>query len=47
VTGTELRGRFVLRACIVNYRSAREDIDRMLAAVRRIGGELLESGIRN
>ena len=46
LTGTELRGRFVLRACIVNYRSTREDIDRMLEAVRRLGRELLEFGIR-
>jgi glutamate/tyrosine decarboxylase-like PLP-dependent enzyme len=35
LTGTELNGRFVLRACIVNFRSSREDLDRMLAAVRR------------
>ena len=41
LTGTELRGRFVLRACIVNYRSRREDIDRMLDAVRAIGRELV------
>jgi len=40
LTGTELRGRFVLRACIVNYRSRREDIDRMLTALRHIGAEL-------
>ena len=40
LTGTELRGRFVLRACIVNYRSRREDVDRMLAAVRACGREL-------
>jgi aromatic-L-amino-acid/L-tryptophan decarboxylase len=40
LTSTELRGRFVLRACIVNYRSTRADIDRMLDAVRRIGTEL-------
>jgi aromatic-L-amino-acid/L-tryptophan decarboxylase len=33
LTSTELRGRFVLRACIVNYRSTREDVDRMLAAL--------------
>jgi aromatic-L-amino-acid decarboxylase len=37
ITSTELRGRFVLRACIVNHRSRREDIDRMLDAVRAIG----------
>jgi glutamate/tyrosine decarboxylase-like PLP-dependent enzyme len=40
LTSTELRGRFVLRACIVNFRSRREDVDRMLAAVRTIGNEL-------
>ena len=28
LSGTELRGRFTLRACIVNYRSTRQDIDR-------------------
>jgi len=31
----------VLRACIVNYRSRRSDIDRMLAAIRAIGRELV------
>ena len=35
LTSTELNGRFVLRACIVNYRSTRDDLDRMLGAVRR------------
>jgi hypothetical protein len=38
ITSTELAGRFVLRACIVNYRSTRADVDRMLAAIRAIGG---------
>jgi len=46
LTSTELRGRFVLRACIVNYKSTREDIDRMLDAVRRIGRELTVRGVR-
>jgi len=41
LTSTELSGRFVLRACIVNYRSTRRDIDRMLAAIRAIGRELV------
>lgn len=41
LTSTELRGRFVLRACIVNHRSRREDVDRMLDAVRAIGRELV------
>jgi len=36
LTSTELGGRFVLRACFVNYRSTREDVDRMLRAVRTI-----------
>lgn len=36
LTSTELDGRFVLRACMVNYRSTRGDVDRMLAAVRTI-----------
>jgi len=40
LTSTELGGRFVLRACIVNHRSTRDDIDRMLEAVRRIGRDL-------
>jgi aromatic-L-amino-acid decarboxylase len=40
LTSTDLRGRYVLRACFVNYRSRREDVDRMLAAVRRIGQNL-------
>ena len=41
LTSTALRGRFTLRACIVNYRSRPEDVDRMLAAVREIGKDLL------
>jgi aromatic-L-amino-acid/L-tryptophan decarboxylase len=40
LTSTELDGRFVLRACIVNDRSTRDDIDRMIATVVRIGAEL-------
>jgi aromatic-L-amino-acid/L-tryptophan decarboxylase len=40
LTSTELGGRFVLRACFVNYRSTREDVDRMLEAVRAIGRDL-------
>ena len=41
LTSTELGGRFVLRACIVNHRSTRDDIDRMLDAVRSIGRDLV------
>jgi len=39
LTSTELDGRFVLRACIVNYRSTRADVDFMLDTVRRLGAE--------
>jgi aromatic-L-amino-acid decarboxylase len=34
---TELRGRYTLRAWIVNHRSTRTDVDRMLEAVRALG----------
>jgi len=44
LSSTELRGRFTLRACIVNYRSTRDDVDRMLGAVRAIGAELQSPG---
>jgi glutamate/tyrosine decarboxylase-like PLP-dependent enzyme len=40
LTSTEIDGRFVLRACIVNYHSTRADIDRMIDAVRQAGVEL-------
>jgi len=47
LTSTELAGRYVLRACIVNHRSTREDIDRMLDAVRTIGREIVTAGVRS
>jgi glutamate/tyrosine decarboxylase-like PLP-dependent enzyme len=37
ITSTELKGRFVLRACIVNYRSTQKDIDRLIDGVLEIG----------
>jgi glutamate/tyrosine decarboxylase-like PLP-dependent enzyme len=40
LSSTELRGRFTLRACIVNYRSTRLDVDRMLEAVRALAAQL-------
>jgi aromatic-L-amino-acid/L-tryptophan decarboxylase len=46
ITSTELRGRFTLRACIVNDRSGRDDVDRMIAAVRRLGREV-DSGLHS
>jgi len=37
LTGTELQGRFVLRACIVNFRTRESDLDALLDAVRSAG----------
>jgi glutamate/tyrosine decarboxylase-like PLP-dependent enzyme len=34
LTGTELDGRFVLRACIVNFRTRESDLDALLDAIR-------------
>jgi glutamate/tyrosine decarboxylase-like PLP-dependent enzyme len=41
LSSTELQGRFTLRACIVNYRSTRRDVDRTLEAVRALAAELV------
>jgi len=43
LTSTEIDGRFVLRACIVNYHSSRDDVERMLRAVRQAGSQLAYS----
>lgn len=37
LTGTDLRGRFVLRACIVNFRTTEDDVNRLVEAIRRAG----------
>lgn len=37
LTGTELAGRFVLRACIVNFRTTEKDLEALIEAVRRAG----------
>jgi hypothetical protein len=29
-------GRFALRACIVNYRTTLQDVEQLLAAIRRV-----------
>jgi glutamate/tyrosine decarboxylase-like PLP-dependent enzyme len=34
LTGTELAGRFALRACIINFRTSEPDLDALLAAIR-------------
>jgi glutamate/tyrosine decarboxylase-like PLP-dependent enzyme len=40
LTSTSLGGRFVLRACVVNYRSSREDIEFLVDLVRSTGERL-------
>ncbi len=42
-SSTLLHGRYALRCAITNHRSRREDFDRLVADVRRIGQELLSS----
>ena len=37
LTGTELAGRFVLRACIVNFRTTEQDLEALIEAVRTAG----------
>jgi glutamate/tyrosine decarboxylase-like PLP-dependent enzyme len=39
LTGTTVRGQFVLRACVVNPRSTEQDVDALVGLVRRLGGE--------
>jgi glutamate/tyrosine decarboxylase-like PLP-dependent enzyme len=40
LTSTVLDGRFTLRACIVNYRSSREDVEYVVELVREAGARL-------
>jgi hypothetical protein len=40
LTGTELDGRFVLRACIVNFRTTEADLDFLLDVVREAGSRV-------
>jgi len=37
LTGTELAGRFVLRACIVNFRTTEQDVERLVHVIRQAG----------
>ena len=37
LTGTELRGRLALRACIVNFRTRESDLDALIDAIREAG----------
>jgi aromatic-L-amino-acid/L-tryptophan decarboxylase len=43
LTSTEVGGTFVLRACFVNYRSTRADVDRLFDAIRAIARDLIDA----
>ena len=42
LTGTELAGRFVLRACTLNFRTTEEDVDALVTAIRSAGRRLTD-----
>jgi glutamate/tyrosine decarboxylase-like PLP-dependent enzyme len=41
LSGTELAGRFALRACILNFRTGERDLDTLLGAIRAAGERLV------
>jgi aromatic-L-amino-acid/L-tryptophan decarboxylase len=43
LTGTELAGRFALRACIVNFRTKETDLQTLLGAIRAAGERLVSA----
>lgn len=44
LTGTVLQGDTVLRACIINHRSQRSDIDYLIQVLREVGQKVEEAG---
>jgi aromatic-L-amino-acid/L-tryptophan decarboxylase len=44
LSSTTLDGKFVLRACIINPRTTREDLERLVALVRDLGAQLARGG---
>lgn len=40
ITGTKLNGDFVIRACIINHRKQKEDIDYLLNVIRDVAKSL-------
>jgi glutamate/tyrosine decarboxylase-like PLP-dependent enzyme len=46
LTTSELDGRAVLRACLVNFRTTEADLDRLLDAIRDAGREVARGGAR-
>ena len=44
ITGTQLNGQHVIRACIINHRMVREDIDFLLQTIRDVAAQVELSG---
>lgn len=40
LTGTKIKGRIVLRTCFINYRTTRDDIDRLLTIIDEVREEI-------
>jgi glutamate/tyrosine decarboxylase-like PLP-dependent enzyme len=47
LTGTELQGRLVLRACTVNFRTRESDLDALIGAIRKAGRAPRVTGARD
>ena len=45
ITGTTLKGQFVLRACLINHRKTRETTAYLLEVIRDVGQGLLANGV--
>jgi glutamate/tyrosine decarboxylase-like PLP-dependent enzyme len=43
-SGAGVGGRFVLRACIVNFRTQKQDVDALFRVVEEIGERLIDGG---
>lgn len=41
ITGTRLKGKFVIRACIINHRKSETSIDYLLDVIRDVGSKLI------
>jgi hypothetical protein len=41
ISDTTIKGKYMLRACNVNHRTRREDFDRLVTEIKRLGEKLL------
>ena len=41
ITGTRLNGMFVIRACVINHRKQKEDIDYLIRVIREVGNSII------